>query len=286
MAGFFGFFDYTKPGPGVPKDAPPKRRIIVFFEVFSRKFWRLIRLNMIYAISCLPLLAAWVIGLLAFADGKTSLGEFAFLLMIGYAINIFTIGPATAGFTYVLRNFSREEHAWVWSDFKEHALKNYKQAFIVSLIDLVVAVVMYVNLQFYTQLAAQNFYYGILKYIVLGMLILYIIMHFYIYQLMVTFQLTIKQIFKNAFIFTMLKLPRNFGMLVLCIIVLCAFYYYYIVGILLTPFLVLSTIGFMINFYVYPTLKKYMIDKVEEMENKTEETENHDLEQGSDDVTA
>ncbi len=31
MAGFFGFFDYTKPGPGVPEDLPPKSKFIVFF---------------------------------------------------------------------------------------------------------------------------------------------------------------------------------------------------------------------------------------------------------------
>lgn len=32
MAGFFGLFDYTKEGPGVPKDAPPKARFIIFLK--------------------------------------------------------------------------------------------------------------------------------------------------------------------------------------------------------------------------------------------------------------
>ena len=43
MAGFFGLFDYTKEGPGVPKDAPPKSRFVIFFEVFARKFWNIIK---------------------------------------------------------------------------------------------------------------------------------------------------------------------------------------------------------------------------------------------------
>ena len=47
MAGFFGLFDYTKTGPGILKNAPPKPRVIVFFEVYFRKFWHLIKLNIL-----------------------------------------------------------------------------------------------------------------------------------------------------------------------------------------------------------------------------------------------
>ena len=32
MAGFFGFLDFTKEGPGVRKDAPQKKAFFVFFE--------------------------------------------------------------------------------------------------------------------------------------------------------------------------------------------------------------------------------------------------------------
>lgn len=38
MAGFFGFFDYTKPGPGIPKDAPPKAPIAVFLGYIQESF--------------------------------------------------------------------------------------------------------------------------------------------------------------------------------------------------------------------------------------------------------
>jgi uncharacterized membrane protein YesL len=272
MAGFFGFFDYSRPGPGVPKDAPPKHRFIVFFEVFSRKFWKLVTLNMIYAIFCLPVIAAGIFSLLGLMNESRplSLSEVATIMIIGYAVNIFTIGPATAGFTYVLRNFSREEHAWVWSDFKEHALKNYKQAFIISLIDLLAIIVGYINFQFYSQLGATNVFYAYLKYIVLAIGILYLMMHFYIYPLLVTFKLTVRQIVRNAFIFTMYKLPQNIGFLIICMGVFMAFFYYVYIGMILTPLLLLSTIGLIINFYVYPILKKNMIDKADGMEHVNE----------------
>lgn len=201
MAGLLGFFDYSKPGPGVPKDAPPKHRFIVFFEVFSRKFWKLVQLNILYIMCCIP---------------------------------IVTIGPATAGFTYVLRNFSREEHAWVFSDFMEHTRKNFKQAFIVGLIDIVAIYLGYVNYMFYSQSMYSTSIIGYIKYFVILVGVIFAIMHFYIYPMMVTFKLSIKQIFKNAFIFAMAKLPRNLLMLIVLAVVAVAFYYYYIIGIILT----------------------------------------------------
>ena len=35
MAGIFGFFDYTKEGPGIPKNGPKKKTFVVFFETIG-----------------------------------------------------------------------------------------------------------------------------------------------------------------------------------------------------------------------------------------------------------
>ena len=62
MAGFFGLFDYNKPGPGVPKDAPPKSPFIVFFQILQRKFWNFTKVNMMFFVFNLP---AVILGMLA-----------------------------------------------------------------------------------------------------------------------------------------------------------------------------------------------------------------------------
>ena len=36
MAGFFGFFDYSKPGPGIEKDEPQKAALFVFMDIYAR----------------------------------------------------------------------------------------------------------------------------------------------------------------------------------------------------------------------------------------------------------
>ena len=56
MPGFFGLFDFTKPGKGVEKDAPKKAAFIVFFELLGRKAWTLTKLNFMFLLFNLPAL--------------------------------------------------------------------------------------------------------------------------------------------------------------------------------------------------------------------------------------
>ena len=50
-------------------------------------------------------------------------------------------GPATAGTTYVVRNWARDEHAWVWSDFKISWKQNWKESLIIMLINGLVLII-------------------------------------------------------------------------------------------------------------------------------------------------
>jgi hypothetical protein len=158
MAGFFGFFDYTKPGPGVDKDAPPKARIIVFFQILSRKFWNLVKVNMLFGVFNLPAIAAAIFAsMFVFQKtiGEDPLTDLIVRLVLGsvlLCIPIITVGPAQAGFTYVLRNYAREEHAFIWWDFKENALRNLKESIIISIIGFIFVIIMGIAINFYISL--------------------------------------------------------------------------------------------------------------------------------------
>ena len=43
-------------------------------------------------------------------------------------------GPFTAGLSYVTRNWARDEHAFVWSDYKDAVKENWKPALATSAI--------------------------------------------------------------------------------------------------------------------------------------------------------
>ncbi len=220
------FNDYMREGKGVPKDQYTPR-FILFFQIYFRKFWNLILINLLYIVSCIP---------------------------------IVTIGPATAGITKLLRNYAREEHAFIWGDFIETAKKNFKQAFLYATLDLIVTVFLIFDF-----LAIGNIANRVMSILCMAAIFLaftvWSFMRFYIYNMMVTFHLTFKQLIKNAFIFCWVGFFRN---LFTAVILLAVFI---IISMLNFPYqlLIYGTLffsfgGFLINFMVQPLIKKHMID--------------------------
>lgn len=269
MAGFFGFFDYTKPGPGVNKDEPPKPRIVVFFEILSRKFWNLVKLNMMFFLFNIPAILTMLFLMVFFMDKPITddlAGDLILKFILGsifICIPILTVGPAQAGFTYILRNYSREEHAFIWWDFKENALRNFKESLIISVIDLVVFAVVLFDIKAYFVFSSGNFLMSIASGFLILAFVIYIMMHMYIYPMLVTFKLSVKQVYRNALLFAMMKFIPNLGILILCSALLIASFWNPIIGFVLLPFLTFSLIGLITNYYVYPQLKKHMMDRAE-----------------------
>lgn len=275
MAGFFGLFDYTKEGPGIPKDAPPKPRFIVFFEVLGRKFWKIVRVNLMYLLFNIPAIlfmfffSAYYLQL--FTLNKLIIIEdselFGYLfggvipLMIVFVcFPMISVGPAQAGMTYILRNFSREEHAFLWSDFIEHAKKNFKQSMIVGAINLIVTIFVLLDLFILVPLQMNSMLKTVVSTVTVIAYTIFMMMNMYIYPMMVTFNLTIRQLYKNAFLFAYMKLIPNFLILLVCLaVIILPFQLSLPVGYILFIFITMSLVSYITNFYVYPKLDKYMI---------------------------
>lgn len=312
MSGFFGLGGYGRPGKGVSKDEPEKRGFFMFFELLARKFWKYVTLNLTYILACIPtililfVLTSFISG--SFISSENVSGGIAMLMgqesldinnldtarlivtidiiIKSFIIILFTallgMGPATAGFTYILRNFVREEHAWVWSDFWEFTFKNFKQATVVFVIDAIAVLLFYFLYIFYGSMPAPMSY---VKYVLFAVSLVFIIMHFYIYPMMVTFKLKLKDIYKNALIFTFAKLPLNLFALILVLFIHIGITYaiimlggafvlvYLILFAVLEIVIGLSFTGLIINFCVYPVIKKYMLDADIEVKDKNERTE-------------
>lgn len=239
MAGFFGLFDYNKVGPGVDKNAPKKKAFIVFFEIYFRKFWKLICANLLYVLVSLPVL---------------------------------TIGLAQTGLTYITRNFAREKHAFIAGDFFDTIKKNWKQALIYGILNVVLTGLIVFDIYFfYVNASAENA--GFIQHLLLGfMFVVYIVftlMKYYIPMLIITFKLSLKQIFKNSLIFAFAGMPRN--LLISLVLILC----YAVAALILwtVPFYIALTIilflyvllfpafrSLLIQFVIFPLIKKHMID--------------------------
>lgn len=280
MAGFFGLFDYTKEGPGIPKDAPPKSRFVIFFEVLARKFWKIMRVNLMFGIFNIPaivfllLFSMYYLQLMVPFESMQSpetdllgylLGAAVPLLLIFICLPLITVGPAQAGMTYILRNFSREEHAFLWSDFKEHALKNFKQSMIVGTINAVVTVLVLMDFYIYLNInTGNNLLMTAASTLIIIAFLLFMMMSMYIYPMMVTFKLSIKQLYKNAFLFAIMKFIPNLLILIVCLaVVVGPFFINPMIGYVLLVFITMALTGYITNFYVYSKIEKYMIRRAD-----------------------
>jgi uncharacterized membrane protein YesL len=185
------------------------------------------------------------------------------VLTIFLCIPVITVGPAQAGFTYILRNYSREEHAFIWSDFKEHALKNFKQSMMVSFLDFLFILLLGNALMYYYQYARGGFLALTGRIFILLGLIIFLMMHIYIYPMMVTFKLNIRQLYKNAVIFTIIKFLPNLLILFICFAFIFLSFSFAQLGMTLLILITFSTTGLLTNFYAYPVIKKYMIDPID-----------------------
>ncbi len=255
--------NYNKPGPGVEKDAPPKPRFFIFFDVLKRKFWHVMKINLMFVLFNLPaLFVAFIVAsnFLQKLKIDEGLGDFYvrfFLAAVMTLIPVITIGPVQAGITYILRNYSREEHSFIWWDFKENFTKNFKQGMIITLIDIVVMYILGIAINFYTSQSGL-IYIAATSFVFLS-LIVYLIMHLYIYPMLVTVHLSIKDLYRNAFIFSILKLLPNVLFLALNMVIAYAAFYNIIVGLLLYVLILPGFMGLMNNFYVNPIIKKYVV---------------------------
>lgn len=227
-------FNYNKPGPGVDKDAPQKKGIFRYFEIFFRKFWKLLQVNMLYFICSIPMIVL-VFGLVPLNDAKivdffvgdsTELVEVSAMLpiMLRCFLTILILvfagsGPASAGYAYITRCFTREQHAWILSDFKDKFKENFKQSIVVSIVDLVVLVFGCFSVSFYFSQykTSGSEIWLILCCLLCTLLVLFTFMHIYIYQFMVTFEYKISQLYRNAFIFSFAQLPINIFLAIIAI---------------------------------------------------------------------
>ena len=240
--------DYNKNGPGVSKNEPKKKGFFLFWEIYFRKFWRLIGLNLIFVIAC---------------------------------CTVVFIGPAMAGFTYVLRNFSREKHAFVWSDFIDTAKKNLKQSLLVGFLNALLIGILGYAIYFwygnYTRL--HTLWTAIpLAGCVIGA-VLFLFMHYYIYLILVTFDIDTKKLYKNAFILAVYALPRN--LLTTLILIACSLFLFTVttggylaitaLGIVVLLFLYFSFVGLATVSMSYPVIRKVMIDPYQKTEEPIQE---------------
>lgn len=187
-----------------------------------------------------------------------------------------TFGWFNVGFTYLMREMVNGRPVFIFSDLKHAIKKNAKQGFLMGLMDFAILFILYTNLSNLSGGMMSGFM-GDVSYVAnLAIAIVYLIMRFYLYLMLITFDMKIGKIIKNALIFVMLGIKRNL-MAILWILVLVGINFLVLVwllpfGLLLPFFYAVSVPMFTTVYAAYPIIKRYMIDASPYASKADEET--------------
>ncbi len=309
------FNSYIKPGKGVQKkDIAENFGFKRFFTTFGDKFWRIVTLNLMYFLANCPIfgLFAYLAGVggipyqtpvnvlfqplhgvmlhgenpalnalygvmgIQVEHGYPSTWSYV-LLGIGL-LTLVTFGVSTAAMTYIHRNFIRREPVDLAEDFFHCVKRNFKQSFLLGLIDFGILFVIAFDLVSYFY-SNQSFVHLMLMYLTFFLSILYLLMRPYMYLMCVTFDLKITKILKNSCILTVSGLLRNlfcsFCALLVLILNVVVFGFIPSLGVGMLFIFTLSIAWFFQVYGAWPVIKKHMIDPF--YEEKTEaEAENEE----------
>ncbi len=267
--------------PDLLDNAPVKKGFFRFFELYFRKFWRFLTLNLWYFLVTLPmLLYVFYTFNGIFADRLQEVGEGVILFAgVGFiasffgfvpqflnipllVISVLLYGPVTMGFTYIFRNFAREEHAWM-SDFWSRAWSNARQGLFFGIMDILILWLCINGMFGSFAVAGRNLNYAlsVIRSVICGLaLVIWLFMRHYTYLMAVTVNLSVFHILKNAWLFVVLGFGRNvLSSLVTLACTVVTFMLAPLLTIVLLPLVFYSFSWFCTVFTCYPVIKKYII---------------------------
>lgn len=213
--GFFGnmmnSYFYGKAGKGdYTVSDMPQNRFQLFGAVMKVRWSSIFGVNLLYMLFWLPTFIWTVIHLSLMLSSEAFLQNaqgYLVTFLIGLIPCVAITGPFCAGATYVMRNWARDEHSFVWSDFWDAVKGNWKQALPVSLISGVLPLTVYLAWVFYGGMASQSFIYMIPLCLVFMVAIIWKLSEMIIYTLMVTYELSFLNLLRNAVLMTIAKIP-------------------------------------------------------------------------------
>lgn len=311
----FKLFDQNRDGKGVYEQENRKPTLKFFFILTKRKFTQLLQLNLLMLLMVIPL--AVIVGIYLLGNKTPSVTEPIFVPLQGIetilaspSLSVFTDLSSTqmelpvlspmmnvviivmvlfllvtwgwqnVGSAYVLRGLFRGDAVFVFSDYFYAIKRNLKQGFLLGLIDFICSAVLIIDFIFFYY-RTGSFGTDFMYIMIFALGIIYLVMRFYLYQMLITFDLKNFKIIKNALIFAVLGIKRNvmalLGIILLLVIHLALIILLIPMGIsipLILPFVyILAIFGFIATYAAYPIIDRYMIAPYQEKEQEKESEE-------------
>ncbi len=252
-----------------------KRVFIKYFEIIFSNASKLISLNLIYFLCLIPLLCVSIYLICILFNVSPEIVQSVYfmhlavwitesipfpVILILFVLSAIIYGPLTAGLTYCIRNIATSKPFWI-SDMFSRAKSNFKQGIILGFTDLIVISSCLLYLSSNTSVLGGSglITFRIAQVLSIAVTLIYVWIRFYAYTIVVTFDMKIKDIFKNTLIFCVLGFFRNIAAIIVSAFIIYTFILTPRVDIVLIAALLFSLCRFTAVFSTYPVIEKYML---------------------------
>ena len=272
---------------GFARASLPSNRWELFWDIFKGRFGKLIVVNLLVLLFCLPFMALLFFRYVAIVNYGMSypfsqcfgVGYGALPSMVGVAENIvfqvnlmaYLLAPIAlmiaavgiAGGAYVIRNMVWTEGIFVANDFWRGIKQNIKQLLLVAIFFSVIFYVTVLAMSLCDQTLAIGtdiaWLYNLSKILAIILLVAVFIMTLHMITMSVTYELGFMALIKNSFLFTIGLLPHN---LFFAFLGLLPFFVFMIGGILGGIGLILIVLfGFSLVLLIWTNYSHWAYDK-------------------------
>lgn len=217
---------YSKPGPGIPKDLPPKKGISLFFSIFGREFWNLIKLNLIFVLFCIP---------------------------------VVTIGPAYAAMTRITTKMVWDKNVYILEDFWLEFKNNFKRSLPIGVIATCLFLGLFFATQFYWMQSNDNVVMLVIFFVSMIFALVLSLAHVYIYPMLVNVQLAIKDIIRNSFLLGIACVWKSLLCVGISAMIYGTTYWYFPLSLPFVLFITFSFASLVNSFLAWPGIERYVL---------------------------
>ena len=258
-------------------DDLPKTRLELFWAMFKIRVGKLVPLNFFTLIFFAPVIV-WLIstvfvlsdvaeqlsaGAITEAQATNlSTGTWSMTLLVLIPL-LMIAGLGIAGMLRVVRNWARDENAWVWHDFWVGIRDNWKQALVMMFINGAVLWLGYTAMNFYAVMAESNSLFTVLQTVALAVVILLFMMNLYAFPLMVYYKLRFLEVLRNSLLLMVARLPYSLLFGVVTLLPLILVFLSPMIGLLYIACYALSFHGFILTSYTNATFERFINIRIE-----------------------
>lgn len=198
-----------------------KRSFFVFFDTIFNHMTGFMGLSLLYCVAIAPILfLADSVNMIAFsAENAELLPIVPYLILFMLLFGGLLLGPTTSACVYIMKCYHEKKYVFFFSDFFKAFKLNFKKSILYGLLDALFVLFIALVVPVIIVVLGNGFSFWWFFVVLFSLIVfVYFGMRMYAYMMIVTIELKLSHINRNALFFSFLGLKKNFLSLILCLL--------------------------------------------------------------------